>query len=535
MATFKQQVEGITSLSIGTTPTNDELSQFLVDGTKEVVNRIISIRPDEIAKFTTSIEDTNDSGIAVTGQILSVVREHDSTTILRPCNIIDPRDRYEASDSSSLKYRSKYNPGFYVLDGKLHTVPVAAGGNNSAFVTQVYYAVNQGHSSSSIDSFPDEYEYLVVLYASFRSVHAALSAKQMPAEPVFQDLPEDLTNAAITFGALTEKAATTINTGSMTQGSTGSAPAYTAPTTALTSFAITAAPPEPPTVPGFSVDFNSIPTFTEPPSYTSPEVSGIASDLTETLTTGDSKTDFGDWWDTWGDMIEASEDAELASAHGGKVSAFISAYSAAVQNKLNIYNTGLQTNLNKFNSELAAYQAEVQTFLSEQQFQDQAKHAAEIQQFQAEIAEYQANVGSEVQEYTQKLARYTAEQNDANQTFQSNNALFQADLQKLLTEYQSDVQIAIRNADHQAQQESEKKVRDMEALIQDYTLNLQNFQAKIAKYQADAGTALQVYQAEVGVATAEYQWLQEQYGRLKNEYTEAFNSLQIQTPAEAKA
>ena len=74
MATFKQQVEGITSLGVGITPTNDELSQFLVDGTKEVVNRIIAVRPDEIAKFTTSIEDANDSGITVSGQILSVVR-----------------------------------------------------------------------------------------------------------------------------------------------------------------------------------------------------------------------------------------------------------------------------------------------------------------------------------------------------------------------------------------------------------------------------------------------------------------------------
>ena len=130
MATFKQQVEGITSLSIGTTTTNDELSQFLVDGTKEVINRMIIARPDEIAKFTLSTHDANYSGIVVTGHIFSVVREHDSTTILRPCNPIDPRDRYEASDSSSLKYRSKYNPGFFVLNVKLHTIPASAGINN---------------------------------------------------------------------------------------------------------------------------------------------------------------------------------------------------------------------------------------------------------------------------------------------------------------------------------------------------------------------------------------------------------------------
>ena len=117
MASFLLQVQGITQLTVGVTPTNDELSQFLVDGTREVTNRIITIRPDETAKFTSSTHDSNDSGIAVTGQIISVVREHDSDTILRSCNMIEPRERYEATDASSLSYRSKYNPGFYILDG----------------------------------------------------------------------------------------------------------------------------------------------------------------------------------------------------------------------------------------------------------------------------------------------------------------------------------------------------------------------------------------------------------------------------------
>ena len=113
---------------------------------------------------------------------------------------------------------------------------------------------------------------------------------------------------------------------------------------------------------------------------------------------------------------------------------------------------------------------------------------------------------------------------DATQTFQSNSALFQADMQKLLAEYQSDVQMAIRNADHQAQQELEKKTRDMEALIQDYTLGLQNYQAKIAKYQADAAISLQLYQADIQRKGVEYQWLQDQYSRLKAEYDSGFPS-----------
>ena len=242
------------------------------------------------------------------------------------------------------------------------------------------------------------------------------------------------------------------------------------------------------------------------------------------MSSGDSQVDFGDWWEKWGDFIEDNDDPELAGAHGGKVGAFISAYQAAVGNKLNVYNTSLQSNLNQFNSDIQAYQAELAVVVGEVQIEKQAEHAANLQQYQAEVATYQAEVAAEVQEYGQKLTRFNAEMQDATQTFQSNSALFQADMQKLLAEYQSDVQMAIRNADHQAQQELEKKTRDMEALIQDYTLGLQNYQAKIAKYQADAAISLQLYQADIQRKGVEYQWLQDQYSRLKAEYDSGFPS-----------
>ena len=175
---FSDQVEALTGITIsasGTNPTNDQLSQYLVDGTKDVINKMIVARPEEINKFTATTHDANDSGITVTGKIVSVVREHDSTSILRQCTPIGAGLRYEATDTDSLNYRSAYNPGYYTLNGKIHTVPVSASGNNDSIVTQVTYAVNQGHSSSSIDAFPDEYEYLVVLYAAVKSINTAMA------------------------------------------------------------------------------------------------------------------------------------------------------------------------------------------------------------------------------------------------------------------------------------------------------------------------------------------------------------------------
>ena len=199
---FSDQVEALTGITIsasGTHPTNDQLSQYLVDGTKDVINKMIVARPEEINKFTATTHDANDSGITVTGKVVSVMREHDSTSILRQCTPISAGLRYEATDADSLNYRSAYNPGYYTLNGKIHTVPVSASGNNDSIVTQVTYAVNQGHSSSSIDAFPDEYEYLVVLYAAVKSINTAMvniiadlsSFSITPVPPNFADGYED--------------------------------------------------------------------------------------------------------------------------------------------------------------------------------------------------------------------------------------------------------------------------------------------------------------------------------------------------------
>ena len=91
--TFETQVEALTGIAIdgSSSPTQTELSQFLANGVIDVVNKMIQARPAELSKFTATSNGTG--SIVKTGQILSVVREHDSTTILRKCTPISPGDR----------------------------------------------------------------------------------------------------------------------------------------------------------------------------------------------------------------------------------------------------------------------------------------------------------------------------------------------------------------------------------------------------------------------------------------------------------
>ena len=96
MATFEEHIEGLTKIDITTTssPNQTQLTGFLVDGLIDCVNKIINLSPEEISKFTKTTNATD--SVAKKGKIISVVREHDSTSILRPCTPINPSLRYEA-------------------------------------------------------------------------------------------------------------------------------------------------------------------------------------------------------------------------------------------------------------------------------------------------------------------------------------------------------------------------------------------------------------------------------------------------------
>ena len=498
MATFKEQVQGITSLSVGTTPTDDELSQFLVDGTKEVVNRIIAGRPDEIPKFTVSTHDSNDSGITVVGQVMSVVREHDSEAILRRCSPIDPMLRYEATDTDSLSYRSKYNPGFYQLNGKIFLVPASASGNNDSIVTQVYYAVNQGHSSSSIDNFPDEYEYLVVLYASLRTIHANLAIKSAPIVPVSQALPIlNITATEPTAISLTTVNYNPIIASASTALTSLTAPTYTKPTVALSvaptisNLNITAVAPDVPTVTASTVSFSAaIPAYNPPsvsldsapsigdlnisvsapsaPSISSPGVASFGT--SPTYNTGVATTALA----AASDFIDDKEDVELANAKLAEVQAL------------------MQDELNEFNQENIVFQASIQEKMKEADLTLQA----DMQEYTLELQRYQAIVNDEVQEYQQNLAGdlqvWTTERTTDLQQYSSDMQNELNNFNELNAVYQAQLQISIQNAQLEDAEESKK--------LQQYATELQHYQAEVAtqvqEYQQNLAGNIQVWQAE---------------------------------------
>ena len=167
----------------------------------------------------------------------------------------------------------------------------------------------------------------------------------------------------------------------------------------------------------------------------------------------------------------------------------------------------------------------------------------ELQKWQQSLGQYQAEVNTEVQEFTQKLQMelqtWQAEQANAIQQYQMETAdnMKTADIanQAKLAQGQADLQVAVRDKDKQLEREIQNATNEMQEIIQNNQSLLAKYQAEAAIYQAEVQEQiqentqnLQKFNADLQAEGIGYQWLQDQYGRLKMEYEKAFATAQPQ-------
>ena len=157
MATFEAQVEGLTSLSIdgSSAPTQTELTQFLTDGAKEIIN----VLPENLLNLcTSSVSFTSGSASTLnTGKISNVLRSDGDIT--QPCRDVPAMFKGRYSDPDDMNYATVTDPIYYIENNSLDVLP--AGGSVTYSEVQ-YPAVAYGDSAIAV--FPDEAEYLVPLY-----------------------------------------------------------------------------------------------------------------------------------------------------------------------------------------------------------------------------------------------------------------------------------------------------------------------------------------------------------------------------------
>lgn len=171
MATFQAQVMALTGINIsssGTNPTEAQLTQYLTDGAKEIINQM----PKHLLPLC-SAEQSFTSGTPNTlntGKILNVFRNDGD--IKQPCRQIDSSYKGRVLDSDDMDYASVTDPVYYIENNTMDVIP------SSGAVT--YSEVQHPavvYSADSISIFPDEAEYLVPLYASVKSLQSLLANK----------------------------------------------------------------------------------------------------------------------------------------------------------------------------------------------------------------------------------------------------------------------------------------------------------------------------------------------------------------------
>ena len=174
MATFEAQVEGLTSLSIdgSSAPTQTELTQFLTDGAKEIINILPPNLLDWCAsqQTFTSVMPGSEAETMNTGKVLRVYRNDGDFD--RVCRRIRADEKGYANDPDEMGYASVTDPVFYTENNKLNALPESG----SCKYDEVQYP-SVAYGDSAIAVFPDEAEYLVSLYGAVKSLQNVLGNK----------------------------------------------------------------------------------------------------------------------------------------------------------------------------------------------------------------------------------------------------------------------------------------------------------------------------------------------------------------------
>ena len=168
---------------------NEEFSdQTAMDGwAADAVKEIINILPPKLkieCATITSLTSSTPMDLDATGEIFHVTRENADSGYHIGCREVNPIHAGSAGDSSSLHYVTATDPIYWIEsdtggDPKLFVKPDPTS-NQPARVHHVAFPSVDVSAVSSIVNFPDEAEYLVVLYVAIKVAESLMVSEEDP-------------------------------------------------------------------------------------------------------------------------------------------------------------------------------------------------------------------------------------------------------------------------------------------------------------------------------------------------------------------
>ena len=213
---YAAQIHALTGFDADSTDdseTGDDFNllanQWLVDAAKEVIN----ILPPLLKEKCTTETTLNHSATTIDldtlgGEVLYVNRlSADSGGSRIPCRKVPSMYGELSNDSNSLYEASETDPVYWILSSGdaaiLNVIPTPTE-NQTAIVYHVAYPTIVGSDDSVVANFPDELEYLVVLYAAIKIVERQLIEEEDTElyTPIIAILKQDYTQGLQMSGVI---------------------------------------------------------------------------------------------------------------------------------------------------------------------------------------------------------------------------------------------------------------------------------------------------------------------------------------------
>ena len=211
---------------------------------------------------------------------------------------------------------------------------------------------------------------------------------------------------------------------------------------------------------------------------------------------------------------------------------------------LSQYQAEVQNQVSKFNKENAIYASTVQEAIQNAQLKDTFRDAL-LKRWQGLLAQHQQQVGQVVQEWTMlwqrqidkwqtvyvnRLQQYSMDTQNALNDFNVTSAIYQANIQKSMTAFQTKAGILTQEGNNALAAQSQQ----YSANLQRYGSELQQYQADVSKeiqlYSTNLGKKIQLYQATQGKDTLEYNWVQSQLQYVSQLYEQEFGPASVDKP-----
>tara|TARA_R100000458_G_C8177151_1_gene175520 strand:+ start:85 stop:774 length:690 start_codon:yes stop_codon:yes gene_type:complete len=200
MATFNAQINDL----VGAFTDTAAITQFLRDGVRQLVNVLPPNRIDDILTVqalngSTSTFSLNDSENNARGNIVSVSRQN-VNGVKQLCRQIPISLVSRASDPEDLMFISATDPAYYISGGVLNVLPTPTNSQTAEVVFVPLTAVS--HSDEQINGFPNDLEYIVVLYAAIKCAQSLLAIEEDDElyVPIITTLKQDYAQALNLLG-----------------------------------------------------------------------------------------------------------------------------------------------------------------------------------------------------------------------------------------------------------------------------------------------------------------------------------------------